>query len=265
MTAAGGRQSDPQPPTDSFTVDLRGRTALITGGTRGIGRALASGFARAGANVVVGARSGEACAQVAGELTGDGGSAIGIPVHLAEADSVEQFVSAAAERFEQIDFVINNAATGLAAPLGEFTTEAWEKSFAVNLRGPVFLIQHAMPYLERSSNASIVNVISPGAFGAAASWAMYAAGKAALLSFTRSMAAAYGPKRIRVNALCPGPINTEMFRSNPPALRDEIARSTCLGRVGEPEEMVGPVLFLCSSAATFVTGEVLFANGGNTG
>ena len=129
----------------------------------------------------------------------------------------------------------------------------------------MFLVQEALPYLRRSSWPSVVNVVSPGAFIAAPEWSIYAAAKAALLSFTRSEAAALGPEGIRVNALCPGPVDTAMFASNPPDVRDRVAGKTALQRVADPRELVGPALFLASRAASFVTGEVLFANGGSSG
>jgi NAD(P)-dependent dehydrogenase (short-subunit alcohol dehydrogenase family) len=246
-------------------VDLSNRTVIITGATRGIGRALASGFARAGANVAVTARHEEACIEVAQELGNEGATAEGIPVHLADTESIEQLVQRTVARFGGIDIVVNNAATGLAQRIGELTVDAWDKSMAVNLRGPVFLVERALPYLRRSPAASVLNIISPGAFIAAADWAMYAAAKAALLSFTRSYAAALGRDGIRVNALCPGPIDTEIFRSNPVETQQRIAEATALGRVGAPDEMVGPAHFLTSGAASYVTGEVLFAHGGTRG
>ncbi|MEN9506280.1 MAG: hypothetical protein RI958_2206 [Actinomycetota bacterium] len=242
--------------------DLRGRTAIVTGGTRGIGRALVTGLTRAGANVAIVARDADACQRVADEVCAEGGAACPVPAHLGDASSASAIVEATVDAFGGIDIVVNNAATGLAQPIGQLTMAAWEKSMAVNLRGPVFLVEAAVEYLRRSRHASVINVISPGAFVAAADWAMYAAAKAALLSFTRSTAAALGRDHIRVNALCPGPIDTDIFRSNLPQVQDEVARRTALGRVGRPEEMVGPVLFLASSASSFVTGEVLFANGG---
>ncbi len=215
--------------------------------------------------MVVAARHADACEEVARHLVAEGGSASSVPVHLADVSSIERLVDRTVEVFGSLDIVINNAATGLAQPIGQLTVDAWEKSMAVNLRGPVFLVERSLPHLRESADASILNIISPGAFTAAADWAMYAAAKAALLSFTRSTAAALGKDRIRVNALCPGPIDTEIFRSNPVELQGDIAAATALGRVGSPEEMVGPALFLCSRAASYVTGDVLFAHGGGRG
>jgi NAD(P)-dependent dehydrogenase (short-subunit alcohol dehydrogenase family) len=248
-----------------FSVDLTGFSVLVTGGTRGIGRALVDGLAAAGAAVTIGARHGDECTRVAGEITERGGSALGVPLHLADAQSVRDAVDAAAARFGGLDVVINNAATGLAEPVGQFTEDAWDKSMAVNLRGPIMLVQHALPHLRASTWPSVINVISAGAFVAAPDWSIYAAAKAGLLSFTRSLAAALGPEGIRVNALCPGPVDTAMFASNPPEVRRRIASETALQRVAAPSELVGPSLFLISRAASYVSGEVLYVTGGSSG
>jgi NAD(P)-dependent dehydrogenase (short-subunit alcohol dehydrogenase family) len=251
--------------TGAFSADLSGFSVVVTGGTRGIGRALVDGFAAAGAAVTIGARHGDECAAVARSVVDGGGRALGLPLHLGQPDSIDHLIDATVQEFGGVDVIVNNAATGLAQPVGEFTQTGWDKSFGVNLQGPVFLIQRALPYLRKSDWASVINVISPGAFVAAPEWSIYAAAKAALLSFTRSFAAALGPDGIRVNAVCPGPIATAMFESNPPEVRSRIADETALRRVGAPDELVGPALFLASRAASYVTGEVLYVNGGNSG
>ncbi|MBU6330697.1 MAG: SDR family NAD(P)-dependent oxidoreductase, partial [Acidobacteria bacterium] len=197
--------------------DLTGRTAIVTGGTRGIGRAIAEGFVCAGADVVVASRKAEACAEAEAQLRSlGGGDAIGVPTHMGDINALDALVAATVDRFGGVDILVNNAATGLTAPIGEFTPAVWDKQFEVNLRGPVFLIQAALPHLERSAHASVINVISAGAFLASSNVAMYAAAKAALMSFTRSMAAGLAPKGIRVNALAPGTVDTDMVRANPP-------------------------------------------------
>lgn len=242
--------------------DLSGRTALVTGGTRGIGLAIAEGFVCAGANVVVASRKPDACRAAADHLTAMGGRAIGVPAHLGDLDALDAVVQAAAAEFGGLDIVVNNAATALAQPLGELTPQAWEKSFAVNLRGPVFLVQNALPLLEASPHAAILNVVSVGAFMFSPMTSMYSAGKAAMVAFTRSMAAEFAPRGIRVNALAPGPVDTAMVRNNTPERIAELERSGLQGRIADPDEMVGAALLLTSDAGSFITGQTVIADGG---
>jgi len=242
--------------------DLAGRVIVVTGGTRGIGRAVAEGMAALGANVVVASRKPAACAETQAAIEAAGGSALGVPTHMGELEGVRHLVDATVERFGGIDVVVNNAANALALPLGQFTEDAWSKVFDVDLRGPVFLVQAALPHLEASEHASVINVISAGAFMFAATTAMYSAAKAALMSFTRSMAAAYAEKGIRVNALAPGTVDTDMVRNNPPEAQQRMAEVSLQRRMASPEEMIGPVVFLASDASSFMTGQVILVDGG---
>jgi NAD(P)-dependent dehydrogenase (short-subunit alcohol dehydrogenase family) len=244
--------------------DLTGRVAIVTGGTRGIGRAIAEGFVAAGAKVVVASRKPEACAETEKHLTAIGGEALGVPTHLGEIAALRPLVARTVERFGRLDIVVNNAANALRQDLGHFTSEAWDKSLAVNLRGPVFLVQEALPWLEKSPCAAVVNVISAGAFLFSPFQAIYGAAKAALMSFTRSMAADFAPRGIRVNALAPGTVDTDMVRNNPPEMQEMMAKASFMRRAAHPDEMVGPALFLVSDAASFVTGQVVIADGGLT-
>jgi NAD(P)-dependent dehydrogenase (short-subunit alcohol dehydrogenase family) len=185
-----------------------------------------------------------------------------VPTHLGELDALSALVAATVERFGRVDVVINNAANALTLPVGEFTAAGWQKSFDVNLRGPIFLIQEALPYLRKSPSASIINVLSAGAFLFAADVAMYAAAKAALMSFTRSFAAALAPDGIRVNALAPGTVNTDMTRNTGPEAMQGMKKAALQNRIAAPDEMVGPALFLASNASSYVTGQVVKADGG---
>ena len=246
----------------SKLFDLTGRVAIVTGGTRGIGRSLAEGLVCAGAKVVVASRKADACAETEAHLAAMGGVSVGVASHMGELDALQALVDATVERFGRIDIVINNAANALTQPLGEFTPEAWNKSYDVNLRGPVFLVQYALPYLKASGNASVVNVISAGAFLASSDQSIYAGAKAAMMSFTRAQARAWAPHGIRVNALAPGTIDTDMVRKNPPETQAEMTGMQLLARMAHPDEMVGPALLLTSDAGSFITGSVLFADGG---
>ena len=158
--------------------------------------------------------------------------------------------------------MVNNAATALSEPVGEITESALSKTTAVNLAGPVFLLQAATPHLKKSRHASVVNVVSAGAWMFLPEVAIYAATKAALVSFTRSSAAALAPHGIRVNALAPGVVDTDKRATSSDALYHHLVNSATLRRAASPREMVGPVIFLASSASSYMTGSVLHVDGG---
>ena len=242
--------------------DLTGRTAIITGGTRGIGRSVAEGFACAGARVVVASRSAEACAATEAHLTEAGFESLGVPTHMGDLEGVEALAGAAVDRFGGIDVLVNNAANALAQPIGAQTPAAWQKSFEVNLRGPALLTQACLPQLQESPHASVVNVISVGAFMFSRGFTIYGAMKAALLSYTRAAAGELAPHGIRVNALAPGPVDTDMVRNQGPEAARSMGAGTLLGRLAHPDEMVGPALLLASDAGRFITGQVIVADGG---
>jgi len=242
--------------------DLSGRVVIVTGGTRGIGRSLAEGYALAGARVVVASRKPEACQETERHLQALGAEALGVPTHLGELDALRALVARTVDAFGSIDVVVNNAANALALPLGQITPEAWTKSLDVNLRGPVFLVQEALPHLKRSRHAAVLNVISGAAFLFAGTMTLYATAKAGLMAATRSMAAEFAPHGIRVNALSPGTIDTDMVRKNPPQAQAEMTKLQLLPRMGRPDEMVGPALLLTSDAGSFITGQVILADGG---
>jgi NAD(P)-dependent dehydrogenase (short-subunit alcohol dehydrogenase family) len=244
--------------------DMSDRTVIITGGTRGIGLALAEGFLLAGARVVVASRKPDACEKAAAHLRELGGQAIGVPTHLGEVDDLRALVQRTVDEFGGVDVLVNNAANPLAQSLGDMTVEALNKSFEVNLRGPVILVQEALPHLKESRHAAVLNVVSVGAFIFSPTMAIYSSMKAAMMSFTRSMAAELVTHGIRVNALAPGPVDTHMMQQNPQAAIDGMVGGTLLKRLATPDEMVGPAMLLCSDGGSYITGSVIIADGGGT-
>ena len=242
--------------------DFTGRVVIVTGGTRGIGRALAEGYAAAGARVVVASRKPAACKETEQHLQAMGGEALGVATHLGDLGALRSLVERTVDAFGGIDVVVNNAANALALPHGEYTPEAWAKSLDVNLRGPVFLVQEALPHLKRSRHAAVLNVLSGAAFLFSSTVSLYAIGKAGLMAATRSMAAEYQRHGIRVNALSPGTVDTDMVRHNPAEAQDRMTEIQIMKRMADPDEMVGPALLLTSDAGSFITGHVLFADGG---
>jgi len=242
--------------------DMTGRVVIVTGGTRGIGRALAEGYAAAGAKVVVASRKHEACAETERHLRAMGAEALGVPTHLGDLAALRTLVQRTVDAFGAIDVVVNNAATALALPVGEFTLEAWNKSMDVNLRGPVFLVQEALPWLKKSPHAAVLNVLTGAAFLFSSTISLYAIGKAGMMAATRAMAAEFEPFGIRVNALSPGTVDTDMVRKNSPEAQDVMTSIQLMKRKASPDEMVGPALMLTSDAGSFITGHVVFADGG---
>ena len=242
--------------------DMTGRVVIVTGGTRGIGRSLAEGYAAAGARVVVASRKADACQETAAHLRAMGAEAIGVPTHVGDVDDLERLVDVTVETFGGIDVVVNNAATALAQPIGQYTPEALDKSLAVNLRGPIFLTQAAIPHLTASPHGAVLNILSGAAFMFSSFVSMYGVGKAGLLAYTRAAAAELAPHGIRVNALSPGTVDTDMVRANTDEMLEVMTEVMLLKRMAHPDEMVGPALMLTSDAGSFITGQVLLVDGG---
>jgi NAD(P)-dependent dehydrogenase (short-subunit alcohol dehydrogenase family) len=244
--------------------DLTGRVAIITGGSRGIGRAIAETFAASGAAVVIASRKADACFQLAKEIEATGGRAIAVPTHAGHMDELEALVDATVDQLGAVDIVVNNAANALGLPIGSITAEAWQKSYSVNLQGPLFLFQYALPHLLASDHAAVVNVISAGAFTHATYVSMYCSAKAAMMTMTRAMASEFAAAGIRVNALAPGTTDTDMVRNTDEASQQGMVDAQLIKRMGTPEELADAALYLASDASSFMTGQVLVVDGGMT-
>ena len=246
------------------TFDVRGRVVIVTGGSRGIGRAIATGFAELGAHVVIASRKADACDAVVAAITEAGGTALAVPTHLGNPAAISELVAKTVDHFGGIDVVINNAANPLAQPIGSITAEALAKSHEANLRGPLFLVQDALPHLRASAHPAVVNVITAGVFTSGAGVAIYVSAKAALLAMTKAMAAELAPDGIRVNALAPGTVATDMLLAAPVEFQQFAVDTQLIKRMAQPEEMVPGVLFLASDASSFMTGQTLVLDGGMT-
>ena len=247
--------------------DLTGKVVIVTGSTKGIGRAMAEGLASAGAAVVVSSRKQEGCDRVAAEIAAaTGAEVMARACHVGEWDAVPGFVDAVYERFGRIDALVNNAGINPAriSPQ-DMTLEYWRKVFSVNLEGPLRTSQCVFPIMKDQGGGSIVNIGTMAAYSGGGTICAYGSSKGALLNLTRSMAMEWAPWKIRVNMLSPGPFMSEMMEGGErtaPGFFELVAGGTFMKRIAEPAEIVGPVCYLVSDASSFVTGDDLSASGG---
>jgi NAD(P)-dependent dehydrogenase (short-subunit alcohol dehydrogenase family) len=241
--------------------DLTGRVALVTGATRGIGRAIVHGLARAGADIVVSSRRQDACDDVAEEVRGLGRQALAHACHMGKWDEIDGLVEAAYHRFRHVDVLVNNAGISPLYPSPEgVSEELWDKVLGVNLKGP-FRLSALLGARMRERGGSIVNVSSIGAVRPSYDIIPYAAAKAGMNAMTVGFADALGPN-VRVNAVMPGPVRTDMSRHWDHEVFAARATTFPLRRAGEPNEIVGAVLYFASDASSFTTGATLAVDGG---
>ncbi|MGZ8650025.1 MAG: SDR family NAD(P)-dependent oxidoreductase [Solirubrobacteraceae bacterium] len=242
--------------------DLAGRVALVTGGTRGLGLAIARAFASAGADVMVASRKADACLQVAAELRASGARAIGHACHVGRWDDVERLVEAAYHEFGRVDVLVNNAGVSPRyVTLGEVTEELFDKVIAVNLKGPFRLCALVGERMAADDGGSIINVSSTGAVRPTGDIVPYAAAKAGLNALTVGVAHALGPK-VRVNAIMPGPFLTTISQAWDMDALAERTRTFPLRRAGLADEIAGAALYLAGDGSSYTTGSVLTVDGG---
>ncbi len=246
--------------------DLSGRVAVVTGGSRGIGLAIAEGLASAGAVCVLSSRKVEEGERAAKILRDKNLKAHFIPVDVSRRESVRKLFSAVLDKFQKIDILVNSAANILRKPMEEITDEEWDSLMEVNLRGVFFCCQEAGRGMIRRKQGKIINISSNVSQVLQPGRGVYAVTKAGVSHLTRVLAFEWAPYHINVNAIAPGPtltdLNRKYFEEHPEDLKARI-QSMPLGRMGQPRDHVGVAVLLASPASDFITGQTIFVDGGS--
>lgn len=244
-------------PTDLF--DLTGQVALVTGGSRGLGRQMALAFADAGADVIVSSRKGDACEAVAAEVRARGRRAEAMPAHAGRWDEVDALVERAWAAFGHVDLVVANAGSGPASPSHQVTQAGFDAIVNLNFKGPFRLMAAAAQRMAAGAGGAIIATSSVASLEPMPHVVAYAGAKAALNQAVVSLAAEYGPK-VRINAIAAGPFLTDISKAWSDDMRERAPNA--LGRPGRPEEIVSTALWLASPASSFVTGAIVRCDGG---
>jgi NAD(P)-dependent dehydrogenase (short-subunit alcohol dehydrogenase family) len=244
--------------------DMKGRVALVTGASRGIGAAVARAFRSAGARVALAARDAESLDRLAGELGSSDGQALAIPTDVSDSDAVAEMVERVVSEFGRLDFACNNAAGGghPPTPLAEVPIEAFDSMQAISLRGVFLSLRAEIPAIVEVGGGAIVNISSTAGLQAVGGLAGYVAAKHGVEGLTKVAALDYGSFGLRVNAIAPGPILTDNLLRAGPQAQQAAAAAMPLKRVGQPEEVAAAVVWLCSEESGFITGTTLTMDGG---
>lgn len=253
--------------SDANLFDLTDKVAIITGASKGIGKAIAHALGAHGARVVVSSRNQEAVDEVAVELSSAGIEARGIAAHMGEPENIRQLVDHAVEEFGGVDILINNAATNpVFGPVLMTDRGAFDKIMDVNVKGPFELSKLVQPIMMERGGGSIINISSIGGISPEHMLGIYSVSKAALISLTKVMAKEWGSANIRVNAICPGLIKTKFSQAlwANETMLNMVTQKLPMPRMGDPEEIAGLAVFLASGASSYCTGGVYTADGGYT-
>lgn len=247
--------------------DLKGKVALITGSTRGIGKAIAEQMAAHGAHVVISSRKAESCAEVAAGINAAGGSAFAHACHVGRKEELQGLVDATIAKWGRIDILVCNAATNPTfGPMINTPDEAFEKVMQTNLYSNVWLCKMVLPAMAERKDGAVILVSSVGGLIGSALLGAYCISKAADMQLARNLAVEWGPHNIRVNCIAPGVIRTQFSRAlwADPARGDAVARTYPLRRLGDPDDVAGVAVLLGSRAGNFMTGQTIVVDGGGT-
>ena len=243
---------------------LEGRIAIVTGAGQGIGRAIAFGAAREGASIVIADVSDASANKVKNEIEAAGGSALAICADVSNEEPVAAMVEETLQEFRRLDILVNNAGIFPTSSVEEMSEEDWDRVIGTNLIGAFLCARAVVPTFLKQGSGRIISLTSGRAFQGAKDGAHYAASKAGIIGFSKSLALELAPHEITVNVICPGITDTAQPRGH--QTEEQIyaqAQRIPLGRIGQPEDLVGPAIFLASDAAAFVTGQTILVNGGS--
>jgi NAD(P)-dependent dehydrogenase (short-subunit alcohol dehydrogenase family) len=249
----------------TFSKDaLAGKVAIVTGSTRGIGRATAQAFAQAGARVVISSRKPEACEATCVAMREAGHTVVGVPCHIGKAEDLKRLVEATLDAFGRLDVVVCNAAINpVFSPLQDITEETWAKVFETNLTGIWRMAKLALPHIAAQGGGVMVLLSSTASLIGTDKAGPYAVSKAAENHLAKQLAVEWGPKNIRVNVIAPGLTRTDMIRNHDPAWVKRTVERTPLRRMGDPEDVAAVALFFASDAARHLTGQFIVVDGGS--
>ncbi len=243
---------------------LNGKVALVTGASSGIGKATALAFAKAGATVVIAARRELEGTAVGDAIKANGGDATFVKTDVTKEAEVAALLATISSEYGRLDFAFNNAGSGKASRLVDYTEQDWDAEIAINLKSVWLCLKYEMPLMARSGGGGIVNMSSQGGLLGIANYGVYGAAKGGVIALSRAAAAEGAADKIRVNSIAPGAVKTELWDNAPAGMLERVAAGIPLQRVGQPEEIAAAVLFLCSPAASFITGQNVPIDGGFT-